>query len=146
MLIIGKGFRLSSGGPKGLVAYIGGGLIGFFSLLMGIGGGVMNNIFMMVQGTAIKKAIGTSAAVGTLIAIPGALGFVWLGWDAPGLPALSLGYINLITFFIAIPVTSALAPYGARLTHRLPEIVTGRLFGIFLLLVGVRMIWKFLAV
>ena len=144
MLIMGKGFKLSSGGPKGLVAYAGGVVIGFFSLLMGIGGGVMNNIFMMVQGTPIKKAIGTSAAVGLMIALPGAIGFVWLGWNEANLPPLSLGYVNLITFLLAIPITSALAPYGARMTHRLPEALTSRLFGIFLILVGVRMVWKFL--
>ena len=143
MLAVGKSLKLSSGGPKGWVAYAGGGVIGFFSLLMGIGGGLMNNIFMMAQGTPIKKAIGTSAGMGTMIAVPGAIGFVWLGWNQANLPFLSFGYVNMITFIIAIPVTTFLAPYGARMTHRLPEALTGRLFGIFLVLVGLRMVWKF---
>ena len=144
MLAVGKSLKLADGGPKGWVAYAGGGVIGFFSLLMGIGGGVMNNIFMMAQGTPIKKAIGTSAALGTMIAIPGAIGFVVLGFNQPNLPYLSIGYVNLITFIIAIPVTTFLAPYGARMTHRLPEALTSRLFGIFLVLVGLRMVWKFI--
>ena len=142
MLTVGKSLKLSTGGPKGWVAYLGGGVIGFFSLLMGIGGGLMNNIFMMIQGTPIKKAIGTSAAVGTLISIPGAIGFVILGWNIPNLPTLSIGYVNLITFVLAIPITTLLAPYGARLTSHLPEALTSRLFGLFLAIVGVRMVWK----
>jgi len=145
MLLQAKEFRLSEGGPKPPVAQIGATVMGLISLLMGIGGGVMNNIFMMIQGTPIKRAIGTSAAVGTLIAVPGALGFVWIGRGVEGLPLLSLGYVNLLTLALVIPITVYMAPIGARVTHRLPDQLTSRLFGLFLVVVGCRMLWKVLA-
>ena len=144
MLAQAKEFRLSEGGPKTPVAQIGATFIGFISLLMGIGGGVMNNIFMMVQGTPIKRAIGTSAAVGTLIAIPGAIGFILIGWNAEGVPPFTLGYVNYLTIALVIPITVVMAPIGARVTHRLPDQLTSRLFGLFLVVVGLRMLWKVL--
>lgn len=142
MLAQAKEFRLSEGGPKTPVAQIGAAVMGFVSLLMGIGGGVMNNIFMMIQGTPIKRAIGTSAAVGTLIAIPGAIGFAIIGFNETGQPPFTLGYVNWLTFFLVIPITTALAPVGARVVHRLPDRLTSRLFAIFLLIVSARMLWK----
>lgn len=142
MLTQAKELRLSSGGPQSPVAQIGAMVIGFVSLLMGIGGGVMNNLFMMVQGTQIKRAIGTSAAVGTLIAVPGALGFLIIGWGVPGLPPFTLGYINVITIALVIPITVVMAPIGARVTQRLPDRLTSRLFGVFLLFVSARMLIK----
>lgn len=144
MLAQAKEFRFSDRGPQPPVAQVGAGCIGFVSLLMGIGGGVMNNMFMMVQGTPMKRAIGTSAAVGTLIAVPGAIGFVVIGWGAEGLPPLTIGYINLVTLALVIPITVIMAPIGARVTHRLPDQLTARLFGLFLVGVSLRMLWKVL--
>ncbi len=141
MLLQAKEVRWRHTGPTPALTQIGATVIGFLSVLMGIGGGLMNNLFMMVQGTPIKRAIGTSAAVGTLISVPGALGFVWIGWGAAGLPPFTWGYVNWLTVLLVIPITVLMAPVGARLTQRLPTALTSRLFGAFLLLVGTRMLW-----
>lgn len=137
--------QLSQGGPKTPVVQIGGLAIGLISLLMGIGGGVMNNIFMTLQGTPLKRAIATSAAVGVLIATPGTIGAMIVGWQAPNLPPLSLGYVNLLAVVIAIPVTSFMAPVGARMTHALPTARVNKLFGIFLLFTAARATQRVLA-
>ena len=42
-------------------------LIGFFSTLMGIGGGVMNNTFMTLYGRPMHQAVATSSGVGVMI-------------------------------------------------------------------------------
>ena len=136
---------LVKGGPKTPVAQLGGVVIGAVSVLMGIGGGVLNNMFMTLQGTPLKRAIATSAAVGVLIAIPGALGAIWVGWGSAGLPPLSLGYVNLLVFFVAIPLSSFMAPIGARLTHKLPTAHVKTAFGLFLLLTAARAAQKVLA-
>ncbi len=141
MLLQAKEARRRDTGPTPPLTQIGATVIGFLSLLMGIGGGLMNNLFMIVQGTPIKRAIGTSAAVGTLISLPGALGFVWIGWGTAGLPPFTWGYVNWLTVLLVIPITVLVAPRGARLTQRLPEALTSRLFGAFLFLVGTRMLW-----
>ena len=71
-------------------------LIGFFSTLMGIGGGIMNNTFMTLYGRPMHQAVATSSGVGVLIAIPGTIGYIWAGWGNPLLPFASTGYINWI--------------------------------------------------
>ena len=144
-LFMPKGLSLSQGGPKTPVAQIGGVGIGLISVLMGIGGGVLNNMFMTLQGTPLKRAIATSAAVGVLIAIPGAVGAIYVGWGATGLPPLSLGYVNILVMLVAIPITSFMAPIGARLTHSLPTQTVRTAFGIFLLVTAARAAQKVMA-
>ena len=64
--------------------------------------------------------------------------------QAEGLPPLTIGYINLVTLALVIPITVIMAPIGARVTHRLPDQLTARLFGLFLVGVSLRMLWKVL--
>ena len=114
--------------------------IGFLSALMGIGGGVINNTFMTLHGRPIHQAVATSAGVGTLIAIPGVIGYVAAGWASDQLPPFSLGYVNLLGVALVIPVTMVLAPIGARLAHRTPKRKLQIGFGIFLLVIAARFI------
>ena len=116
--------------------------IGSTSTLMGIGGGVTNNVFMSLCGVDIKRAIATSAGVGVIISIPATAGFMIIGWTKDGLPPLSLGYVNLIALALMIPFTIYMAPIGARLTHRLAGRLTKRLFSLFLIVVALRTFWK----
>lgn len=128
--------------PGTPVAQVAGVAIGTSSTLMGIGGGVVNNVFMSLCGADIKRAIATSSGVGVLISIPAALGFVAIGWDQTQLPPLSLGYVNFPTLAFMIPFTIVMAPIGARLTHRLPGALTKRLFSAFLIVAALRAFWK----
>lgn len=113
-------------------------LIGLFSTLMGIGGGVFNNTFMTFYGRPMHQAVATSSGVGTLISIPGAIGAIWAGWGAPGLPAFSLGYINLLGVLLVIPVTIWTAPLGVRIAHSVSKRKLEVGFGIFLIIVAGR--------
>jgi uncharacterized protein len=56
------------------------------------------------------------------------------------LPPLSLGFVSLIGLLLMAPVSSFVAPYGARLAHWLPKRQLEIALGIFLLLVSVRFI------
>ena len=51
-------------------------LVGFISAPMGIGGAIMNVPILKFFGFSINKAIGSAAAIGFLIALFGALGFL----------------------------------------------------------------------
>ncbi len=124
--------------PPTPVLQIGASLIGFFSVLMGIGGGVFNNIFMTLAGRSIHRAVATSSGVGVLISVPGVAGFVWAGMGQAGLPAFSLGFVNLLGVLLVIPASILAAPYGARLAHRLPKDLLQKSFAVFLLLVSAR--------
>jgi uncharacterized membrane protein YfcA len=114
-------------------------LIGAISSLIGIGGGALTGPWQMWHGIRAQNAVATSAACGYPIAIAGTLSFVWLGWQGD-MPAQALGYVHLPAF-VGIALTSALAaPLGAATVHRLPPKLVRRIFGAFLVLVGLRML------
>lgn len=117
-------------------------IIGYVSALMGIGGGSLSVPTLAAFGNSMHKAVGTSAALGVLLAVPGALGFVVSGWAVEGRPPLSIGYVN-VPALILIGVTAAtVAPLGAALAHRLDQKYLKMAFAVFLLIVGGRMIYQ----
>jgi uncharacterized membrane protein YfcA len=119
-----------------------GGVIGSISSLIGIGGGAMTVPWLLWHGVRAQNAVATSAACGYPIAVAGTLSFILLGQGA-GLPQGALGYVHLPAF-IGIAITSALAaPLGVATVHRLSPKVVKRVFGLFLLLVGARMLLGF---
>jgi uncharacterized membrane protein YfcA len=115
-------------------------IIGFISSLMGIGGGTLGVPTMTAFSFPIHKAVGTASAFGIAIAIPAVIGFIISGWEAPGRPPLSLGYVSLIATAIILPFTTFFAPYGARLAHRLEPIWVKRAFAVFLVITAAKML------
>ena len=116
-------------------------LSGFLSAPMGIGGGVFNTPIFKMFGYPINVAIGTSAAIGFLISLIGAIGFgisgTFLNINAP----LSLGFINIPAFLIFIPITTFMAKIGAETVHKFNKRLIGKIFGIYLFVVAS---WLFL--
>lgn len=144
-MLFGKDdWKLANDIPSGGGTLFAGWAIGFFSTFMGIGGGVFNNTFMTAFGRAIHQAVATSAGVGVLISIPGVIGYIWAGWGVGGLPAFSVGYVNLLMMIIIIPVTLMVAPIGVRIAHSLEKRQLEIGFGIFLILVAARFFASFL--
>ena len=117
-------------------------LVGYLSSLMGIGGGSLSVPTIVAFGDTMHRAVGTSAAIGVFIAIGGTIGYVVSGWTTPGLPPLSLGYVNLIAFVLVGGFAALTAPAGAALAHRLQQQTLKYVFAVFLVLVGLNMIWK----
>jgi uncharacterized protein len=118
--------------------------IGVLSALMGIGGGVFGNMIMTLYNRPIHRAIATSAGLGVLISIPGALGYVWAGWPKMVLlPPFSLGYVSMIGAALIIPTSVWLAPFGVKLAHGFSKRKLEMAFGIFLMFVGLRFAWSF---
>lgn len=97
--------------------------------------------FLTWCNVAVRIAVATSAAIGLPIAASGALSYVVSGWQEPGLPPWSAGYINLPAFIGIVVASTAFAPLGAALAHRLSPKVLKRLFALFLLVLGIRMLW-----
>ena len=116
--------------------------IGAISSLMGIGGGTFTVSTLTLMGESIHKAVGTSALFGLLISVPGAIGFVVAGWGMEQLPPASLGYVNLAGFAVIASTTVLAAPVGAHIAHALSRRALSMSFGLFLLLVAVRMLWQ----
>jgi uncharacterized protein len=117
-------------------------VIGTLSMLMGIGGGVLNNTFMTLYGRSIHQAVATSAGTGVLISVPGLFGAIWAGWGEAGLPPFSTGYVNWIGVALIIPITLYMAPLGANVAHRLKKRHLEVGFGAFLLIVAARFVYS----
>ncbi|MFV0360161.1 sulfite exporter TauE/SafE family protein [Tropicimonas sp.] len=113
---------------------------GTFSALMGIGGGTLSVPLLTAFSVDIRRAVGTAAAFGFLIAVPATLGFIVSGLGVPGRPPASLGYVNLIGAAVILPFTVGFAPVGARLAHRLDTIWIKRAFAVFLGITSIRML------
>jgi uncharacterized protein len=124
--------------PFGIGLKIYGTFIGLISTLMSIGGGVFISSMMTLYGRTIHQAVGTSSGFGPLIAIPGAIGFIWAGYGVSGLLPGSLGYVSLIGAAIVIPASVAAAPYGARMAHGISKRTLELVFATFLALIAVR--------
>jgi len=119
--------------------------LGFFAVPLGIGGGSLGVPAMRLFGYPIKTAIGTSAAIGFLISIFGAMSMSFSGFffDTVNTP-LSLGYVNLPGILVFVPVTMLMAPIGARLVHRTDKSLLSKIFGVFLLIIAVRSFYEYL--
>jgi uncharacterized membrane protein YfcA len=112
---------------------------GFQSAIMGTGGGSISTLALMLYGTPIHVAVGISAGVGVIISVVGTIGYVLAGLPQQALlPPLSLGFVSLIGFVLMAPISAAVAPFGARLAHRISKRQLEIAFGVFLLLVAVR--------
>jgi uncharacterized membrane protein YfcA len=114
--------------------------LGLLSSLLGIGGGTITTMTMTLCGTPIHRAIGTASGMGAIIAVPGTIGFAIIGFDEPGLPWGSLGYVNLPAAAAIIATSVLLAPVGVAAAHRLSPKLLRTVFGIYLIVVGVTMI------
>lgn len=146
LLFGNESWKLADSLPSKLAMRLYGLLIGTLSTLMGIGGGQLSNIFMMLYGRSVHQAVSTSAGLGIIIAIPGAIGLIIAGWPKMDvLPPGSLGYVSLIAFACIVPASVLTAPIGASLSHRMPRRKLEIAFGIFLALVCVRFAYSLLA-
>lgn len=120
-------------------------LTGAVSTMAGIGGGAMTVAILTLYSTPIRIAVGTASAVGVLVSLPGAAGFVAIGWNMAELPPWSFGYVNLAAMAVLAPVTAVMAPVGARLAHRIPQRALALVFAVFLGLAALNMLWGLLS-
>lgn len=115
-------------------------VIGMASSLVAAGGGFLTIPFMTWCNVKLHQAIGTSAALGFAIAVPGAIGYIATGWQAPSLPPGSLGFIYLPAFAGFVMGSIMTAPLGARTAHRLPVKKLRKIFAFALYALALKML------
>jgi uncharacterized membrane protein YfcA len=118
------------------------GSVGFFSAMMGIGGGTFGVPLMTLYAMPIHRAVATASGFGVLIAVPSVLGFLFLP-VAEALP-WSIGAVNLPAFLVVIGTTLLTTPLGVRLAHAMNPKPLKRAFAVFLTLVALNMLRKVL--
>lgn len=115
-------------------------LIGTFSALFGVGGGVLSVPWLARSGARLGQAIGTSAACGLPIALVGAVTFMVTGQGQAALPSYSTGYLYWPAFAGIALFSVPCARLGVRLAHHLSPRLLRRLFALLMLLVGLKLI------
>lgn len=115
-------------------------IIGLISVMMGIGGGTLAVPILSFFTYPIRLAVGTAAAIGLIIAIPGTIGYALFGLGVPDLPPFSLGYVNLAGLIAIIPTSMLTAPLGVKLAHAIPQLALRWCFAGFLAITSIRMI------
>jgi uncharacterized protein len=133
-----RGWQLGEEIPGNPFRMLYGGFVGLVSTLMSIGGGVFVTTMMTLYGRPIQNAVATSSGFGPLIAIPGALGFIWAGWQVAGRPPGSLGYVRLLGALLTIPTSVLAAPLGVRIAYGISRRKLELAFATFLMVVSLR--------
>lgn len=135
-------WRLGDHMPKGIGRALTAPVIGFLSVLMGIGGGSFGVPLMRLYGVPIHRAVGTASGFGIVIALPSVTGFLLQGWNAPGRPPFTIGLVNLPAFLIVIGVTMVTTTWGVRLAHAMNPKPLKRVFAGFIIIVALNMLRK----
>jgi uncharacterized membrane protein YfcA len=121
-------------------------LIGLASSLMGISGGSLATLVLTLYGKTIHNAVATSAGIGVPITIAGTVGYCLAGLPHQSqLPPFSIGFVSVIGVLMMAPISSYVAPFGARLAHALPKRRLEVTFGLFLLVASARFLISLVA-
>ena len=106
-------------------------LSGFLSAPMGIGGGIYITPIFKMFGYPIK------------VAIVGAIAFSSSGSYFDINAPLSLGYLNIPTFLIFVPITTFMARVGAESVHKFDKKLIGKMFGAYLFIVACLLFYEY---
>lgn len=125
-------------GTKGL--FFAGSGIGGISALVSIGGGSLTIPFLVWQNVDLKKAIGTSAAIGFPISIAGTLGYVINGSSEAYDVDYVFGFVCLPAVLLMSATSFFFAPLGARLSHALPVPILKKILGVLMVALSLKML------
>ena len=137
-----RSWRLADAMPTGWLRAVLSSLIGFLSVLMGIGGGSFAVPLMTLSSVPIHRSVATATGFGLLIALPSVVAFLFVPVPLEVRPPMTLGSVNLGAFVIAISMTLITAPLGAKLAHSVDEKTLRRAFALFILVVATNMLRK----
>jgi uncharacterized membrane protein YfcA len=133
-------WRLGEKMPEGILRAILSPVIGFLSVLMGIGGGSFGVPTMTLFGVPMHRAVATASGFGLIIAVPSVIGFLMVDIDVA--PPFTVGAVNFLAFGVIVSMTMITTPWGAAMAHRMDAAPLQRLFGGFLILVALNMLRK----
>lgn len=118
--------------------------IGAISALVSIGGGSLTVPFLVWQNVDVKKAIGTSAAIGFPISVAGTAGYVINGWTVASGIEHAFGFVYIPAVLLISAASFITVPYGAHVAHKLPVASLKKVFAVLLVLLSLKMLFSVL--
>lgn len=117
-------------------------ILGFLSVLMGIGGGSFGVPMMTLYNQPIHRAVATASGFGVLIAVPSVIGFLLITGDGANRPPYTVGQVNLVAFAVVVAMTLITTPWGVKLAHSMDPKPLKRAFAVFIMVMALNMLRK----
>ncbi|MBL4629301.1 MAG: sulfite exporter TauE/SafE family protein [Roseicyclus sp.] len=117
-------------------------VLGFLSVLMGIGGGSFGVPMMSLYNQPIHRAVATAAGFGVIIAVPSVIGFLLISGDGANRPPFTIGQVNMVAFVAVVAMTLITAPWGVKLAHVMDPKPLKRVFAVFIMVMALNMLRK----
>jgi uncharacterized membrane protein YfcA len=118
--------------------------VGILTGMTGLGGGpVLVPVMVLALRFKMHNAVATSLATIILISAGGVTGYIINGLSVPDLPAHSIGYVNLPTWFILAVTSIGMAQVGALAAHRMPARRLRWIFAMVMFYIALRMLGVF---
>ena len=121
---------------QGCVSFV----IGIIAALTAATGGFLVTPYLAWHNVPMKRAIGTTSAIGIPVALGGGISYFISGLSAQNLPPLTYGYVCLPALIGIVCCSSLFVTTGAKLVSRMDSDKTRRIFGVYLLLVAIKML------
>jgi uncharacterized membrane protein YfcA len=118
--------------------------VGLVTGILGVGGGVlMVPAMVLVLRFKMHDTVATSLAVIIFSSAGGVIGYIVNGMNVPNLPPYSIGYVNLLSWFLLAVTSIGMAQVGAITAHRLPGKQIRYIFIAIMVYMGLRMLGVF---
>ena len=117
--------------------------IGSISTLVAIGGAALIVPYLISKGLDMRRAIGSSAAIGFPIAIAGTIGYAINGHISPEELANNqdiVGFVHIPSVVIISICAFLMAPIGVKLSTKLPVKVLKKIFAVLLVCLSIKML------
>ncbi|WP_224814831.1 sulfite exporter TauE/SafE family protein [Hasllibacter sp. MH4015] len=133
-------WRLGDAMPGAIGTAVTSPVLGFLSVLMGIGGGSFGVPLMTLYNQPIHRAVATAAGFGVIIAVPAVIGFLLTSGTGANRPPFTVGQVNLVAFAIVVAMTLITTPIGVRLAHAMDPKPLKRVFALFIAVMAANML------
>lgn len=140
MLLPFENWKLGDALPAGPFKYVSPAIIGFFSAVMGIGGGSFSVPYMTLYRVPIHRAVGTAALLGLFISIAAVISYAMAGMKIAEMGGEYIGFIHWPSVMVVSLTAVLMAPVGAKVAHMMPKTLLSIAFGLFLIVSALRLI------
>ena len=115
-------------------------LVGLFSALLGVGGGLVAIPFLIhVARVGIARVAASSLAIVPFAALGGVVGYMFPGWEGAALPRGAIGHVFLPAGLAMIPGAVLSVRWGTLINRKMGSRALTLLFAIFFILLGLRL-------